>query len=193
MVHEMNARRIWELCIECAGAIYGTTAPTSGYALRTARLLFGTCAQESGLVWERQRAVEFAGRRGGFSKWQVEEGSIQASLEYLRRRPAVQLRATSWLFADPHAGPEWLSIGVEALEWAMRIHDSDVIGVLFARLHYLWVTPEPIPEGVEAQAGYWKRFYNTAAGSGTVEEYLGNWERAVELTRKLAGFTAAGL
>lgn len=37
--------------------------------------------------------------------------------------------------------------------------------------------PEPIPETVPEQAVYWKRFYNTRRGHGTVELYLDKWTR----------------
>ncbi len=33
---------------------------------------------------------------------------------------------------------------------------------------------DPIPESIETQAAYWKRVYNTPAGSGTVEEFIDN-------------------
>ncbi len=172
-----NARRIWRLCRGCAETVYGATPPTLGYVDRTARLLFGTAAQESGLEWERQRTPRFEGKVGGFSKWQVEPGSVAASLEYLRARPDVLTRATQWLFADPHAPLTWPDlIPMDALLWALRLDDNDKAGVLFARLHYFRVH-DAIPESFADQAAYWKRWYNTPAGSGTVEEYMANWSR----------------
>lgn len=45
------------------------------------------------------------------------------------------------------------------------------------RVHYRRV-PEALPAAgdIEAQADYWKRFYNTHLGAGTVEEYIENWQ-----------------
>jgi hypothetical protein len=35
---------------------------------------------------------------------------------------------------------------------------------------------EPIPKTIEEQALYWKHFYNTAKGGGTVEEYITDYQ-----------------
>ena len=45
-----------------------------------------------------------------------------------------------------------------------------------ARAHYYRV-PAALPDAgdLEGQAHYWKNYYNTAAGSGTVEEYIASW------------------
>ena len=172
-----NTDRIWRLCQGCANTVYGAKPPAPAYADRTARLLFGTAAQESSLTWERQRTPRFEGKVGGFGKWQVEPGSVAASLAYLCQRPGVLARATHWLFADPHAPVTWPDlIPMDALLWALRLDDNDKIGVLFARLHYFRVSAS-IPDSLSDQAAYWKRWYNTSAGSGTVEEYLANWDR----------------
>lgn len=46
------------------------------------------------------------------------------------------------------------------------------------RIHYYRVkAPLPAAGDIEAQAAYWKRFYNTPAGAGTEAEYLQNWRR----------------
>lgn len=173
----MSASRIWALCQRCAGAVYATVAPSPRYADETARLLFGTCMQESHGIWERQRTPSWDGYVGGFSKWQVEQGSVADSLHLLRRRPELAARATQFLFADPRASTTWVELvdPLELLRW-LRIDDNDVPGVLMARLHYLRV-PDPIPSGVQAQSAYWKKHFNTVAGKGTVNEYLHNWAR----------------
>lgn len=48
------------------------------------------------------------------------------------------------------------------------------------RVHYLRV-PEALPVvGDRAgQSAYWKRWYNTIHGAGTVQEYLSNWNRVM--------------
>ena len=171
-----TARRVWRLCLQCAHGVYGARPPTDYYANRVAKLLFGTAAQESNLTWERQRTPRWEGAIGGFGKWQVEPGSVAASLEYLRRRPDVLARATQWLFADPNAPLTWPNlIPMDAILWAMRLDDNDNIGVLFSRLHYFRV-PDAIPESITDQADYWKRWYNTSAGKGTTAEYQKNFD-----------------
>lgn len=177
MVTLTDRERIWRLCVECAESIYGATPPTERYAMATAKLLFGTGCQESGLTWERQRTPRWDGDVGGFSKWQVERGSIQSSLEYLRKRPDVLRRATDWLFRDPKAPVSWIdTMSLDAILWSMRLDDNDKIGLVFCRLHYFRVSA-PIPMMLADQAAYWKDYYNTRAGSGTAEQYVASWRR----------------
>ena len=49
---------------------------------------------------------------------------------------------------------------------------------LMTRLHY-WRRPEPLPAptDIEGLAKYWKKFYNTEKGKGTVEEFISNYHR----------------
>lgn len=42
---------------------------------------------------------------------------------------------------------------------------------LFTRLFYRLI-PEAILETIEGRAKYWKKYYNTVLGKGTVEHYL---------------------
>lgn len=53
-----------------------------------------------------------------------------------------------------------------------------VYQILMARLHYRRV-PSPLPKGIEGMANYWKKFYNTNEGKGTVEEAVANYKRFV--------------
>ena len=49
-----------------------------------------------------------------------------------------------------------------------------------SRIHYLRV-PRALPRAgnIKSQARYWKQFYNTTAGKGTVNQYIANWHRTV--------------
>jgi len=57
---------------------------------------------------------------------------------------------------------------------------NDKYGAAMARLQYARA-PEPLPlEGhLTDQALYWKRYYNTPLGAGTVTEYVNDWEKIV--------------
>lgn len=57
--------------------------------------------------------------------------------------------------------------GVEDLTW------NDQLAVCMTRYHYKRV-PEPLPDvnDLEGMARYWKRFYNTAKGAGSVEKFI---------------------
>lgn len=52
--------------------------------------------------------------------------------------------------------------------------------ICMARIHYLRV-PSPLPasDDLSGLADYWKRFYNTSLGAGTVAEFADNWRRYV--------------
>jgi hypothetical protein len=48
---------------------------------------------------------------------------------------------------------------------------SPLKSVIFARLYYLLIQ-SPIPTSLEGRANYWKMYYNTAKGAGTVTHYI---------------------
>ena len=48
--------------------------------------------------------------------------------------------------------------------------------VLMARIRYLMV-PHAIPHTSQQQAVYWKKYYNTEEGAGSVTKYLSNWNK----------------
>lgn len=50
---------------------------------------------------------------------------------------------------------------------------NPLLSLIFVRLRYL-VVPDAIPSTVEGRAAYWKQYYNTSAGKGTVEHYQNN-------------------
>ena len=50
---------------------------------------------------------------------------------------------------------------------------NPLLSVLFTRLKYRLI-PQEIPTDVEGRAKYWKRYYNTSAGAGTILHYLQN-------------------
>ena len=58
----------------------------------------------------------------------------------------------------------------ETLVWDLRY------AAVMSRLRY-WMIPESIPEGLDGQAEYWKNYYNTELGKGTVDEYIENFNR----------------
>lgn len=67
--------------------------------------------------------------------------------------------------------------------WGNGLGPEEMVGNLYyatamSRIHYLRV-PETIPEYLSAQAAYWKRWYNTAAGKGTAHAYMNSWNRFV--------------
>ena len=51
--------------------------------------------------------------------------------------------------------------------------NDPLLSFIFCRLHYR-LRPEPIPSSLRGRAEYWKQFYNSMAGKGTVQHYLDN-------------------
>jgi hypothetical protein len=52
--------------------------------------------------------------------------------------------------------------------------------IVMARIHY-WRVEEPLPEpsDIEGLARYWKQYYNTHAGKGTVKQFLTKYRKYV--------------
>jgi len=72
-----------------------------------------------------------------------------------------------------HRWPDRLTDAkAEQLEWDLRL------GIFICRLRYL-VIEEAIPRDLAGMASYWKRYYNTSKGRGTVQEFTGNYMRFI--------------
>lgn len=50
--------------------------------------------------------------------------------------------------------------------------------IIFCRLRYL-VVKEPLPNNLHGYAKYWKKYYNTELGKGTVDEFISNYKKFV--------------
>ncbi|MDR2457518.1 MAG: hypothetical protein LBD41_03455, partial [Clostridiales Family XIII bacterium] len=48
---------------------------------------------------------------------------------------------------------------------------SPLKSVIFARLYYLTM-PGAIPSSIQARAEYWKKYYNSVLGAGTITHYI---------------------
>jgi len=182
-----NTERIWRVCKRCV-EVLDMRASFSRYNFATAMLLFGTAAQESNLKWERQRSPRWDGSVGGFSKWQLEQDSIQLTLNAMRQphRWGRTSKVTKVVFNDSNAPIDWLAnSSMKQILWGMRIEDNDHLGVVFAREHYRRVPALiPVDDGdllgtkqIMLLAEYWKDHYNTYLGAGTPEQFIHNWVR----------------
>ncbi len=65
-----------------------------------------------------------------------------------------------------------LKVEIDLIEWEMLAY-SPFLALLFTRLKYKLI-PEEIPVTIEDRAKYWKKYYNTILGAGTIEHYLKN-------------------
>jgi hypothetical protein len=58
---------------------------------------------------------------------------------------------------------------IEELEFLLTTNIA--FSIIMCRLHYRRV-PKPLPKTLKDQAYYWKAYYNTHSGKGTVEKFL---------------------
>ena len=63
-----------------------------------------------------------------------------------------------------------LGVDITLVEWEHLRYNS-FLSLLFCRLLYKPFSEE-IPKDKISRASYWKRYYNTIAGKGTIEHYL---------------------
>ena len=62
-------------------------------------------------------------------------------------------------------------LGIDLTTASFSDLNTPLYGAAFARA-YLLSVPESIPTTLKARAAYWKKYYNTSAGAGTVDKYL---------------------
>lgn len=132
------------------------------------RLLFGTALQESGLVYLRQ-----LNNGPALGVYQMEPATHDDIWNnYLRYRPGLNQAARRF---SRVAGIPGLP-RPEAGEMATNLAYATVM----CRLHYYRSPVTPIdmnaPERDAYLAKAWKRFYNTAGGKGTEDQFLRNLE-----------------
>ena len=125
-------------------------------------LLMGTAAQESHLGYYLRQVNGPA-----LGAYQMEPTTVVDIWQnYLRFRPekAVAVMRASGVYSSLP----------EALEYNLAY------STCMARLHYLRVKdPLPDKDNIYGLACYWKKFYNTDKGRGTVAEFEENYKRCV--------------
>ena len=124
-------------------------------------LLMGTAAQESHLGKYRKQI----GGGPALGIFQMEPATFNDIVRnYLRYKPELAVK---------------IERGARVCRFhAEDIETNDLLAICMARVHYLRVS-EAIPSDVEGMARYWKKYYNTPLGKGTVEEFISNYKKLV--------------
>ena len=173
----MKPEFIIDLCKSCAENIYGVTRPNARYANSIAALLAGTAATESEFQYRRQHGFDYEQGGGAWGLWQTEWAAVSDSIKYLKSRPALFERARMWVYLRGTVDlAELIDAPVDRVLRVLR--HNDALACLFARLHYLRFSAA-IPDTVEGQATYWKKYYNTHLGAGTPQKYIAKFHHYV--------------
>lgn len=125
-------------------------------------LLMGVWAQES----QGGKYVTQLGGGPARGMWQIEKPTF---LDILNRCDGDSYRELLVTVGDPHA------LLQDHFDFLVTNH---TLSAQIARLKF-YMSPGSIPEDLEGQAEYWKKYYNTPLGAGTVEEYLASYKNYV--------------
>lgn len=124
-------------------------------------LMLGTALAESG----GHAITQVEGPALGL--WQMEPRTHNDIHEnYIRYRPSLYVRLKA---AAQYGGA--LPPVPEVMTWNARY------ACAMARIHYRRFQ-EPLPLTIEEMAEYWKKYYNSPVGRGTVEHFIEAWRNA---------------
>jgi len=130
------------------------------YSESAVNLLLGTAIQESSLTYLKQK-----GGGPALGLFQIEPATLDdIYFRYLRREDKKELLGRIQQF----------STAEDVLE---QVIGNLPFAVAIARVRYLMV-PEALPacDDLQALAEYWKKFYNTSRGAGTVQGFIENYK-----------------
>lgn len=123
------------------------------YSVDAVNLIIATGNAETGY-----RHLEQMGGGPALGFFQIEKNTIDDVLKnYARYRPQVMNTL--------------IELGLRQGEEHFSVLSNIALQVAFCRLCYRRV-PDPIPYNIKDMAKYWKKFYNTEGGKGTVEHFL---------------------
>lgn len=126
------------------------------------RLVLGTACKESDCGrWLTQLGDGPA--RGVYQMEPATHDDLWAS--YIDRRPDLKQKILHWQIQT------WR----DADQMAGNIYYATAM----CRVHYLRIK-EALPDTLGGQARYWKQYYNTPLGAGTIDEYISKWRQFVD-------------
>ena len=132
------------------------------YSLHAENLVLGTAAQESAYG---KYAVQIGGgpARGKFQMEEATHNDIWKNfLKYKPRLAKLVLSISGLTEPDFNA-----------------LEKNDIYACAMCRVHYFRVK-EPIPTTLNGYAYYWKQYYNTHEGKGTISEFINNYLKYVK-------------
>jgi hypothetical protein len=120
-------------------------------------LVWGTGAHES-MGWTKRRQM---GGGPALGYWQMEPNTFKDIVEnYLKYHPTIADRVKEICHISVFSPVDLLN--------------NDKLAICMCRIHYLRVR-EPLPTTLDGMARYWKKYYNTEEGKGTIQEFLDDY------------------
>ena len=121
----------------------------------------------TGIVESKYQYIEQIGAGPARSFWQVEpETAVDNCKNFISARPELMQKCADILGIDPY---HFIDPSVDNWDWILRTNIA--AGIVHCRIKY-WRVPEPIGDGPQGLAKYWKEHYNTEEGAGSVEHFL---------------------
>lgn len=131
------------------------------YSESAVNLLLGTCAQESHMG----KYVMQIGGGPAMGIYQMEPATYNDMWRYLNTYKELSNNIKEFCHVS------WN----EPVESLMS---NAFFSTAMARVKYFTIsTPLPAADDLDALAAYWKKYYNTPLGGGTVEEFKNNYKR----------------
>ena len=113
---------------------------------------------ETGMAESGYRHLEQLGGGPGISFWQLEIGTV------------VDIWENYVVYRKPHIEALY-KLGLVEKQLTFSVLTNIALAIAFCRLYYRR-KPGAIPATMPGRAAYWKKYYNTAGGAGSVDHYV---------------------
>ena len=121
----------------------------------------------TGIVESRYEYIRQMGDGPARSFWQVEAATAVDNLaHYLKHRKKLMGKCAEASLVDLK---HWQNLDEKL--WEEILEKNIAAGIVHCRLKY-WRVPKKMPNSIEGQAEYWKKYYNTEGGKGDPEQFI---------------------
>ena len=121
----------------------------------------------TGIVESRYEYIRQMGDGPARSFWQGEAATAVDNLaHYLKHRKKLMGKCAEASLVDLK---HWQNLDEKL--WEEILEKNIAAGIVHCRLKY-WRVPKKMPNSIEGQADYWKKYYNTEGGKGDPEHFI---------------------
>ena len=123
----------------------------------------------TGLVESGYKYISQIGSGIARSFWQVESATAKDAIDnYLIYRKLRLRKVAKIMNVSSKKLSSMSDNDLKEFLWG-----NIVAGIVFCRLKY-WRVPKPLPNDLDGMANYWKKYYNTESGAGTIAHFMEN-------------------